>query len=444
MASIKIVRRKNKQRKDGTAPLALRISKDYKTNYQFLGVYVLEREWDAERGKVRILYPNSKRLNNFLLKKLTEAQDIVFATNDKSTSKEVKDQVKGKSQQQQSFFQLAAERIETKYQKGTFSVAKLELSALHNIEEFVNLPKSRPRKKVIEDIKLRRKERVSQALKSKDFFFEDVGHFKKSSSLLFRDVTPTFLDKYKSFCENYLNQKPRTIANQLTIIRTLFNLAIKNGIIDAKHYPFVGHNEKIRFTASHKIGLTREEIERIEALELKKDTHIWHAKNVWLTAFYFAGIRISDVLKLKWSDFIDDRLFYVMNKNDKPVSLKVPEKVIPIISAYGQEKIVNSDYVFPFLKKADPNDPKDIFTKTRSANWLLNKYLKQIAKQCEIDKNLSMHIARHSFGNIAGDAIHPLMLQKLYRHSDLKTTINYQANFIHREADEALDKVINF
>ena len=55
-----------------------------------------------------------------------------------------------------------------------------------------------------------------------------------------------------------------------------------------------------------------------------------------------------------------------------------------------------------------------------------------------------MHIARYTFGNIAGDSIHPLMLQKLYRHSDLKTTLNYQANFIHKEADDALDSVVNF
>jgi len=46
--------------------------------------------------------------------------------------------------------------------------------------------------------------------------------------------------------------------------------------------------------------------------------------------------------------------------------------------------------------------------------------------------------------NIVGDAIQPLMLQKLYRHSDLKTIINYQANFIHKEADDTLDAVINF
>lgn len=55
-----------------------------------------------------------------------------------------------------------------------------------------------------------------------------------------------------------------------------------------------------------------------------------------------------------------------------------------------------------------------------------------------------MHITRHSFGNIAGDKIPIQMLQKLYRHSSITTTINYQANFMHRETDDALEKVINF
>ena len=89
-------------------------------------------------------------------------------------------------------------------------------------------------------------------------------------------------------------------------------------------------------------------------------------------------------------------------------------------------------------------DQKDVFVKLRNAIKVLNKFLKRIAEECEIAKNLSNHIARHTFGNIAGDKIHPLMLQKLYRHSDLKTTLNYQANFIYKDADDALDSVINF
>lgn len=53
-----------------------------------------------------------------------------------------------------------------------------------------------------------------------------------------------------------------------------------------------------------------------------------------------------------------------------------------------------------------------------------------------------MHIARHTFGNISGDKIPIQMLQQLYRHSDITTTINYQKNFIFKDADDALDKVL--
>jgi site-specific recombinase XerD len=100
--------------------------------------------------------------------------------------------------------------------------------------------------------------------------------------------------------------------------------------------------------------------------------------------------------------------------------------------------------MFPLIQNANPQEPEDIFRKVKSATKQLNKYLKLIATECGIVKNLSHHIARHSFGNIAGDKIHPLMLQKHYRHSELKTTLNYQANFIHRDADDALESVINF
>ena len=51
---------------------------------------------------------------------------------------------------------------------------------------------------------------------------------------------------------------------------------------------------------------------------------------------------------------------------------------------------------------------------------------------------MTMHISRHSFGQIAGDKIAPQLLQKLYRHSDLKTTIGYQSNFIHKDVDGEL------
>ena len=40
------------------------------------------------------------------------------------------------------------------------------------------------------------------------------------------------------------------------------------------------------------------------------------------------------------------------------------------------------------------------------------------------------------------DKIPIQMLQKLYRHSDITTTINYQQSFINKDTDDALEAVI--
>ncbi len=445
MASVKIVLWKSYQKKDGTFALAIRITQNRKPRYVFTGKYILEKDWDDVNCKVKRSHPNSARLNNLLLKKLAEANNIALeadTTKDNASSKEIQKKVKRKGESV-SFFQFGAERVKTKFQSGTFSVAKPELSIMYNIREFVNLYESNPKQKVIAEIKQRRKERIGKSRKEGYLFLEELKReFAKDRSLHFEDINESFLKKYKIFCGSYLGQKTRTITNQLIFIRTLFNLAIKDNLVDTKHYPFAGEKEKIRVKSGHKIGLTKEEIIRIKQLKLEEGTTIWHTRNVWLFAYYFAGIRISDVLEIKWSDFMDGRLFYTMNKNEKSDSLVVPDEAMNILDYYRRDKRSNNGFVFPYLKKADPENEMDLYVKIRNASTLFNKYLKRIAKKCYIEKNLTNHIARHSFGNIAGDAISPLMLQKLYRHSDLKTTINYQANFIHKDADEALLAVL--
>ncbi|MFB9053081.1 tyrosine-type recombinase/integrase [Formosa undariae] len=443
MPNLKVVRRKNKQKLDGTAPLAIRISENYKTNYSWLGQYILEKDWDDKKGFAKKSHPNYARLNNFILKKLNEANNIFFQSEESITPKLAKKKLKG-SNGSKSFFELAYERVKSKYDSGVFSVAKSEISTLNNLEEFLNLKITSTRQQSIKDIRIRRLDRIRKSKNPDYSFIESINHFKNSKKLKFRDIDESFIGKYKNFCTVYLKQKPRTITNQLIFIRTLFNVAIKNGIVDKKYYPFADQKEKIIIKSGNKIGLNREEIEKIEKLELPSNSLIRHTQKVWLTSFYFAGIRISDVLKLKWTDFKDNRLYYTMNKNEKPVSLKIPEKAEIILKEYKKLKRFNKGYVFPFLSQADKDNPEDIFIKTRNATKLLNTNLKKIGKLCELDKPLTNHIARHSFGNLAGDSIHPLMLQKLYRHSDLKTTLNYQANFIHKDADDALDSVINF
>jgi len=99
-----------------------------------------------------------------------------------------------------------------------------------------------------------------------------VKHFKRKNDLKFRIVDEVFLEKYKNFCAIDLGQKTRTITNKVVFIRSLFNKAIKNGVVDAICYHFGDGKEQIKFGQTHKIGLTKEEVKKIESLVLRK-TH---------------------------------------------------------------------------------------------------------------------------------------------------------------------------
>jgi site-specific recombinase XerD len=103
-----------------------------------------------------------------------------------------------------------------------------------------------------------------------------------------------------------------------------------------------------------------------------------------------------------------------------------------------------NDLLFPFLEHTNLKNSKEVSVRTQSVTRNLNRALKRTAIQLGIKKNISMHIARHSFGNLSGDKIPIQMLQKLYRHSSVTTTIRYQANFIHQDTDDALDSVVEF
>lgn len=402
-SSIKVTLRK-KANKQGHFPLAVRITKNRRTNYLYTGHYIAEKYWDEKNREVRKSHPNSKRLNNLLLKKIAEANQTLI---DLQTHKNDISSVQIKKE------------ITAPYSKTTFKeIADKHLENLEKMNKFQRLSSDKAR----------------------------IGHFIKfvdNDELNFREIDEALLRRFSIYLKTKRKISQRSIINNLIVIRTLYNRAIRLGIVDRKLYPFGSDKIKMKFPETEKIGLTKEEIQTIEKLENLSEQE-YHARNVWLFSFYLAGMRVGDVLMIKWSDIYDGRLNYRMGKNDKLLSFKLPNKITSILEYYRKSKQSNDDFVFPEMKNATMENPKDVFNKGKTANKKFNTYLRLIAQKAAIDKKLTMHIARHSFGNISGDRIPIQMLQKLYRHSSVTTTINYQANFMHKETDDALEKVINF
>jgi integrase/recombinase XerD len=401
MASVKIVLRK-KKKEDGSYPLAIRITKDRKTSYITINQSIQEEYWDSEKNQVRKTHPNSQRLNNYLLKKLSD--------------------INNKALELETQTEEVSSRVVKKNMKPAAGLTFNTLATLY----LTNLEKSG-------------KYNCLSADRSRVKRFEI---FLKGQDLPMKDITVQLLENFKAYLIQTRNIGERTIINHLIVIRTIFGMAITENPDLVKNYPFGKGKVRIKFPDSVKIGLTSEEVLLIEHVQLNAFSRIDHARNIWLFAFYFAGMRVSDVLRLKWSDFQNERLHYKMGKNEKAGSLKIPEKAALILKKYEANKD-DSDLVFPYLKTV--KDFKDKFEIQRKIAYTvknLNTCLKQLADEIKLDKKLTLHIARHTFGNLSGDKISLQMLQKLYRHSSITTTIGYQASFIHKDADDALDAVL--
>lgn len=402
-SSVKVTLRK-KPNKQGKYPLAVRITKDRRTSYLYTGQFIDLKHWDSTERIVRKSHPNAARLNHLLLAKLSEANTKLLelqTTKEDVSSKQIKKEITAPLNKT-TFKQLAENYLQ-------------EMKANGKLTRYAS-----------------DKVRVDHLVR-----------FAENNYLTFKEIDEVFLRRFMSYLKVSRKLSQRSIVNNLVVIRTLYNRAIKQGMVERKHYPFGADKIRIKFPETEKVGLTIKEIQEVEGLDnLNKQES--HTRNVWLFSFYLAGMRVSDVLQIRWSDIYDGRLHYRMNKNDKLLTLKLPDKLLPILKQYRVDKASDTDFIFPEMKKANKESLQDVFAKTKTATKKFNKYLKSIAEKAKIGKKVTMHIARHSFGNIAGDKIPIQMLQKLYRHSSITTTINYQANFMHRETDDALEKVINF
>lgn len=402
-SNAKIVLRK-KQNSKGLYPLAIRITKNRRSTYQYVGHYIDLEDWDEKNIRVRKSNPNADSLNKLLSKELSNANKALID-------------------------------LQSEYKDASANQIKKEIYASGNSSTFFELAQEH-----LDELEIAKK---LNRLSTDSALISYIIKFNKSKQLAFQEIDERFLKKLILYLKSNHALSETSVMNVLVLIRLLFNRAIKLKIVSRELYPFGGDKIKIKFPETSKVGLNIIEVRAIEALENLTLSEV-HTRNVWLFSFNFAGMRVTDVLWIKWSDIYDRRLHYRMNKNSKLLSLKIPDKVFKILDYYRKDKRYATDFVFPELKKANLDNAKDVYNKRKTATKKFNDNLKSIAKKAKIDKKITMHIARHTFGNIAGDTIHPLMLQKLYRHSDLKTTLNYQANFIHKEADDALNSVVNF
>ncbi len=165
--------------------------------------------------------------------------------------------------------------------------------------------------------------------------------------------------------------------------RKMINMAIRMEWLDKD--PFAKYKQK--FEKVERGFLTCEELKAIESKELKIVRLQW-VRDLFIFSCY-TGLAYIDVMRLTPSNIsigIDGKQWLITNrqKTSNPVRVPLLPQALGIIDKYkGHPKALYEGTLFPTI-----------------SNQKLNSYLKEIADLCGIEKDLTFHIARHTFDNI--------------------------------------------
>lgn len=398
MATITTVFRKDKINKNNQAPIHFRIIKNRKIRYITSELMLDIEDWDFSNNKVKTRVKNSARLNAFLAKKHSDIQDSVlkFETKNKSvSSNQLKQYVFGS--EPINIFKFS-ETILNQYQENN------QISTLRRATAVMN----------------------------------KLNDYMQGKPLHLQEITPEFLETYEKHLKTAHNNKVNTIAKDLKFIRRIFNEAYKKDLIEHSAIPF--RKYKLKSEKTEREYLTDAELMSIEEVKLTPGTKIEMHRDMFVFASYAGGIRVSDVLKLRWLDFDGTHIHLTMRKTKEQISIKLPNKSLQIIEKYKHLKEGQLSYIFPILQANFYElDAQNTHKALVSSTSLVNNSLNKIRTKLGIHKKLTFHISRHTFATRAlrkGIAIDKV--QKILGHSDIKETQIY-AKIVSSELDNAMD-----
>jgi integrase/recombinase XerD len=406
MASIKISPRHDKANKSGQVPLYLRLTKNRRSKYVALDVYINPNDWNNKTGKVRATAVNASQINSFITKKIAETQALSLSMETKSkfvTVYDIKSKLVGNGPAE--FFSYFEKQIRLRTEE--FSIGTI----LHY-------------KTVLAKLK----------------------NYWKKERLYFEDVNVQLIKDFQEYLIYELKNQTNTIHSNLKIIRTVINDAVAEGLIPFEKNPF--NMIKLRSEKTSRQFLSDEELDRLEDLILLESSQLNHHRNLYLFSAYTAGIRISDLLNMRWRNVYDGHLYFQIKKNKEDIGIKLPDKSLSILQNYRalaeqaqSRKFVDPDsFIFPLLQMGkDEKDKLKIYQAISSANAYANKNLRKLAKLAKIDKEISFHTARHSW---AVRALRKGMriehVSKLMGHASVKNTEVY-AKIQNEDLDKAME-----
>jgi len=245
-----------------------------------------------------------------------------------------------------------------------------------------------------------------------------LGHLKEfitkkyyTRDILLKQLNYKFITEFELMCKTDWNCKRNsTSAKHIQRIRKVIGIAIANEWLEKD--PFIlykGKQEKatIKFLTQEELQAIEEKEFEIERLERVRDMFVFSC---------YTGYAYSDVEKFSPNDIATgmDGLKWIYTeraKNESKSNVPLLPQALAIIEKYkSHPDVINKNRLLPVI-----------------SNMKTNAYLKEIADVCGIRKNLTFHMARHTFATTVTltNGVPIETVSSMLGHASLKTTQIY-------------------
>ena len=227
------------------------------------------------------------------------------------------------------------------------------------------------------------------------------------SDIHFAEINHMFISDFETFLMVDCQCQSNTIAKFMQFFKRIILIARNNGWM--LHDPFV--NYKIRINKVDRGYLTKEELELIfkKKIEIPR---LEHVRDIFVFSC-FTGLAYIDVYNLKESNIrtsFDGNLWIMTKRQKTDVNSNIPLLEVPKMILAKYKGKLPEGKILPI-----------------TSNQKMNAYLKEIGDLCEIKKNLTFHLARHTFATTItlSQGVPIETVSKMLGHTNIKTTQIY-------------------
>ncbi|WP_298288524.1 site-specific integrase [uncultured Lutibacter sp.] len=253
----------------------------------------------------------------------------------------------------------------------------------------------------------------------------------KANDIPVKDVDHKFINGFEYYLKTARNCGHNTAIKYITNFKKIIRIAYANDWISKD--PFF--NWKARLKIVDREFLSEGEIQKMIEKELHT-SRLDQVKDIFIFCCY-TGLAYSDVKKLSKDNIvidIDGEKWIKIKRTKTETRSNIP--ILPtaelIIEKYANHlDTANGNRLLPVL-----------------SNQKMNAYLKEIADLCEINKNLTFHLARHTFATTVTltNGVPIESVSKMLGHKSLRTTQHYAKILDRKVSDDmkALRNKLNF